>query len=437
MLTRNHLILCVVVVLAIICGGFWHGSGPKTYYISSTGNDSNAGTAISPWLTPNHAVNCGDTISVAAGSYSTNILQYGNWGTVSNCPSPAGIYFAKFVCAGPYIDSCAFTSSTGDFNITASNWAIIGGSYQSTYVTGGYHAPCISNGSTGLHHLAFINVEAVGCGGQGINASGVDYVAVVGAIVQGVQANGGLAIEFYEPLTYDTNAGTHYYAAGNFVWGTLDASNVDGSAISDDTWDHNSYTQQGVFENNIFIGNAGPALTHGPLSSGAVIIYRYNTTWGNVTDTSYGYSTGDGFVTNPGGSGTGSFTAQYNLMQATLASQNGYTVYGAQIITVVNANIANNYIYGVSGHNEGGTPYGSNTTSSPGFINPSIPGAPSLNCGVLSVNCMTATIANFVPTLAPTTSGYQPPGSCAPNSYYPIWLKGVVPNGLITKPCGY
>ena len=41
-----------------------------TYYMSPTGSDSNNGlTAATAWATPNHAVNCGDVIIAAAGSY--------------------------------------------------------------------------------------------------------------------------------------------------------------------------------------------------------------------------------------------------------------------------------------------------------------------------------------------------------------------------------
>jgi type 1 fimbria pilin len=59
-----------------------------TYYISPTGSDSNSGTVIgSPWLSPNHALNCGDVIMGAAGSYSAANFQNGKWGTAV----PAGI----------------------------------------------------------------------------------------------------------------------------------------------------------------------------------------------------------------------------------------------------------------------------------------------------------------------------------------------------------
>ena len=53
---------------------------------------------------------------------------------------------------------------------------------------------------------------------------------------------------------------------------------------------------------------------------------------------------------------------------------------------------------------------------------------------------------NIKPTIAPLSVGYQPPGPCAADPYYPAWLKGIVylswngssiteNDGLITKPC--
>ena len=46
---------------------------PATYYISTTGNDGNAGTLASPWLTWNYGIlqlNTGDTLFVRAGVYT-------------------------------------------------------------------------------------------------------------------------------------------------------------------------------------------------------------------------------------------------------------------------------------------------------------------------------------------------------------------------------
>lgn len=58
---------------------FPHTSGlPHTYYVATTGNDSNAGTEASPKLTINGAIavhSPGDTIRVAAGTYSGSITN--------------------------------------------------------------------------------------------------------------------------------------------------------------------------------------------------------------------------------------------------------------------------------------------------------------------------------------------------------------------------
>ncbi len=51
-------------------------------------NDRNAGTSPSTaWATPHHAVNCGDVIIAAAGSYGIGHFGTNSWGAVSNCPA--------------------------------------------------------------------------------------------------------------------------------------------------------------------------------------------------------------------------------------------------------------------------------------------------------------------------------------------------------------
>ena len=64
-----------------------------------------------------------------------------------------------------------------------------------------------------------------------------------------------------------------------------------------------------------------------------------------------------------------------------------------------------------------------------------------------TTDCMVAARAAAVPSGGAAGQGYQPPGSCTPDSYFPTWLKGVIylkvvgstitmESGLITKPCG-
>src|SRR5260221_12978991 len=49
-----------------------------TWFVASTGNDTNAGTSGAPWLTVGHAANsasvvAGDTVTVADGTYNENV----------------------------------------------------------------------------------------------------------------------------------------------------------------------------------------------------------------------------------------------------------------------------------------------------------------------------------------------------------------------------
>src|ERR1700674_2102053 len=87
------------------------------------GSDSNNGLSAGfPWLTPNHALNCGDTITAAASSnYSPAPFISGQWGTVS-CPANNNV--AWLICAT--FDGCKFSSSATGCTMqpNASYWGI-------------------------------------------------------------------------------------------------------------------------------------------------------------------------------------------------------------------------------------------------------------------------------------------------------------------------
>src|SRR5258707_13156345 len=86
-----------------------------TYFLapaSAGGNDSNSGTSAStPWLTPTHALNCGDVVIAAAStSYSAANFGYGKWGTVT---CPAGNNVAWLKCVPFYACKISTSSSAG------------------------------------------------------------------------------------------------------------------------------------------------------------------------------------------------------------------------------------------------------------------------------------------------------------------------------------
>ena len=122
----------------------------QLYYMAASGSsDSYDGKEAThttgttgPWASPNHAVNCGDAIVAAPGTYNGN---FSAWGTVSNCPSstgglaasPGGVYFAILVCGGSDLSpsngcyiNCATGTCSGNpgagMSIPANYWAVEG-----------------------------------------------------------------------------------------------------------------------------------------------------------------------------------------------------------------------------------------------------------------------------------------------------------------------
>ena len=251
-----------------------------TYFMSPTGSDSNNGTSAStPWATPNHAVNCGDVIIAAAGSYRD--MQ--SWGTVANCPSTSGgidgkggVYFATLLCGGSTVGSCYITTNTNTtgntvaFEVTSSNWAIEG-----WYVNTGDHGRAFEaygcSYSGGMkHHIAFVNdisadnlqaADTNDCGqDEGSTAVpspvGTDYFAVIGMIAQNSAQDPIClaAIDVVYPGVADTNGGTHYYLYNNFSYANTNpscqtASDTEGYMF--DTFSEHNSTTTGVIANNI------------------------------------------------------------------------------------------------------------------------------------------------------------------------------------------
>jgi hypothetical protein len=433
-----------------------------TYYVSPTGNDTNAGTYAAPWASPNHNINCGDNIVVQAGNY-VNTFGAGQWGIVQNCPSSTGSQFAQVQCAGPSVTACSFSqTAAGSYNpaiwIDQSNWAVIGGTYT---VSAGTNGACIlvgpapgAHGGTAynIHHIAVINTVNVNCDWNGINATnqsattghGADYVAIVGNIVYHSTQSNGLncveGIDLYRAFNWDNNAGTHYFIAGNIVWSnknTCTGSHYDGNGIEWDRPDDNAYNGQVVIEQNLLIGNDGEGIASYTSSNSPVYIFN-NTSWGNFQGSSYAASTGEIGVNI-----TTHASVFSNLAQATVQTTSGEKKYGCWVNQGDSTDsVTNNFCFGVAGQNEytSGSPtfaFGSNQRVSPGFAAPATPGAPNCSSSATTIQCMQQTINNFVPSASGSSGlGYRAPGSCKSDPYFPTWLNGIIPNGLITKPCG-
>ena len=441
------------------------------YFISPSGSDGNNGTSTgTPWLSPNHALNCGDTITAAAGTYAAANFVTGKWGTVT---CAAGNNVAWLQCAT--FDACKI-SDPSDTTYLATMW--VDKSYwgvQGWEVTNGTstYAACFGvfrNTVTPvqIHHVIFANNVANGCGLAGFGAAnegnlfGVDYLVIIGNIAyNATQGNGecGSGISIFQPVASDSLPGTHLYIAGNFSFDNVDANPCNSGTPTDgegvildalsgvDTAGLPAYNQQTVVANNILIynGQAG-AQTNG--STSAPTWFVNNTFYGNFTDSHISSGTCGQLL-------IASFSSTTNLVQSSgnlsysatsesgCASSTPYAYFGYEINGT--DHVFANYAYNASANNYGcttctGFSYGPNNVNpgDPSFASPANPGAPSCGSATSVPACMAAVIANFTPTTAAASYGYQPVSTTSHyDPLYPQWLCSVtnLPTGLVTPGC--
>jgi hypothetical protein len=444
-----------------------------TYFMSSTGSDSNNGTSSgTPWLTPNHAgLDCGDTISAAAGTYATFIVS-----TTPTCATHNAVWV---ICAA--FDTCKVSGSEGVGGVTvqASYWAFLG--WESTTPPGSsdQNAACFeANPTSGLiHDIYFINDIANGCMGGGFSTgTGVDYYVLIADVAYNA-AQGNLycysGFSVYMPIQTDTLPGTHIYAAQLFSWDNLEPStcqggnSTDGEGIIFDTFNGTQgsnppYTQQAVITNSLTVYNgAGGIEEGGSGNSNSQIYIKNNTSAYNFINATQGAA--DCAMIEVVGWPP---TSPGNQNKYTEASQNiAVSEYGTSGGCSNNPQYA--YSFGnvdstsVSYNNIGYNPAGNNvallgTTTglvqlnnaygvNPNFANPgtnnSLPPAPS--CGGFSnvIACMATMVANFTPTnttVLQSGYGYQPPSSAV--IYDPLFPQFLcnnpnLPAGLVTIGC--
>jgi hypothetical protein len=419
--------------------------------------------------------------------------------------SPGGIYFATLLCAGPTITSCQVGSTSyasEPFRVGASNWAIEGfsASMKPTVTGDCFHGT--SDIASATHHIAFINDIASNCGDSGFGTSfygsvGLDQSAVVGAISYNGSPSQSSSIcssgvSMIPANGTDTSTGTHVFVAGYFGWKNINAAtgagcNTDGAGIIFDSWScppsgGTAYKYQGVAEQNVVWANGGPGFEVFPncTSNGdrtQVIVFN-NTAYGDFQDPKHGSGSGEFLLGSVGPSGAGLYSASNNIFVATnpadfanatwcnnstnpaaadcnstfiKVSANYFWNSSPGTVNVVGNPNTDVYINGV--HTATTYPFGTNIYSTPGLASPkSLPtGAPNCSAYTNVEACMNDpagynVYGHVTPSGGAVGHGYQPPGSCAADAYYPTWLKGVVylqwngsalteNSGLITKPC--
>jgi hypothetical protein len=432
------------------------------YYLATAadgGSDSNNGLSPrEPWLTPNHSVNCGNTIiALPSMSYSASNFGSGQWGTV-NCPYPAS-NVAWLKCQT--FDGCKINASSAFaqpiMGISNSYWGIEGwevtseGTFSSCFAA----SPPTTNG-TNIHHIIFANDIANGCTAGGLVAynngtASVDYIAIVGNIAYNTSQGSAFCysgISVAAPAQTDSLPGTHIYLAGNFSWLNFDPSTcaggtpTDGEGIILDTWSRFVYTGQAVAENNILFLNGGRGIEINSNTS-APVYFLHNTIYGNNGDTHQNFTfCGDLYIDE----NTPLVQSSYNIVQTNSATGCGSnTLYALWVSrSTRTVTVANNLAYSAAANNQGrsgntGFSYGTNVTgTSPNFANPVNPGAPSCGSATSVPNCMATVIDNFTPRASSAGGyGYQIPNSMSlADPLFPQWLCNVnLPPGLVTMGC--
>jgi hypothetical protein len=429
-----------------------------TYFISPTGNDANNGlSAGAPWLSPNHAVNCGDIITAASGSYDGANFANGKWGTVT---CAAGNNVAWLTC--PVFDACKVSSATtSGIEISASYWGVQG--WEATTTGSNTFGECFGakppTSAASIHHIVYANNVANGCQAGGFTfysngAASEDYVAIVGNIAYNTAQSNQFCysgISIASPTSSDSLPGTHILVAGNLSYLNVEPNPCNGGAPTDgdggifDSWNTNTYTQQGVMENNIFLSNGGRGLEflrNGTTGSHANLYSNHNTTWNNSTDNNQ----------NVGDCGELYFAFGVSMessrdLAVTNSSTgcNGHNLYAYIADTIdSSAHWYQGWGYSAAGNNtligsSDGFASGPNMTfSNPNLAAPATPSAPSCGSSSSVPNCMATVIANFAPQNAAAKSyGYQiPNGSTGYDPLFPQWLCNVnLPAGLINLPC--
>jgi len=471
---------CAVTALLTGCGvtssytGMLGGGGslgPATYYMSPAGNDSNPGTSAAPWLSPNHALNCGDTIlATPSASYSEVNFVATNWGTVS-CSANNNVAWVK--CQ--VFDACKITTSS--FH----NGMLIGSSYWGVQ---GFEVTALMNDSSGcfqiqppgavsVHHIIFANDICNGANNGGFAAynngegAGVDYIVFVGNIAYN-SANAAevctSGFSILQPVKTDSVAGTHIFVAGNFSWANVNPPKCDGGPSTDgeglilDTFDGTSsqgvippYDQQTVVTNNLLIGNGGRGFeifknNGGPSGAANAHIFVYqNTSWGNSTDVNQIFPPCGEFQI----SGTRNTELSRNIGVTTASDcLNGTGNVYAFLIQFDDSSdsVHDNVAFSPSGlnyivSNNEGFSIGSNPLfgTNPNFAGPvAVPPAPSCGAASSVPNCMATVITNFTPANSAVAGyGYQvPPAGNVTDPMFPAWLCNVnLPAGLVAKSC--
>jgi Right handed beta helix region len=197
----------------------------NSFYVSSTGNDSNPGTLTSPWRTIQHAANtvqAGDTVYVRAGTYNESV----NVG-VSGSSSAGPVTFASYPGETAIVDGTGLpvSGTQGLFNIVDQSYVTIQGfeirNYTTSsaqvcpsgiWVTGsGSHIQILNNRVHNITTTSEKNGNAFGIAVYGSEApASIDSISITGNQVYNLKTGNS------ETLNVDGNV-TNFTISNNLI----------------------------------------------------------------------------------------------------------------------------------------------------------------------------------------------------------------------------
>jgi Protein of unknown function (DUF1565) len=235
---RNRIVLhAALLAIVLMLAQSLAGQVATTYYVSTSGNDSNAGTMAAPWLTISHAANvatAGATVYVFGGVY-TESVNFPNSGT-----SGSPITFQSYPGQTAVIDGTgvSVTGIQGLINIVNQSYITVSGFEIRNYTTSSASlSPCgvwITGSGTGVRilnnlvHNITTSSEKSG-NAYGISAYGTSQTPITQLVISGNEVY-NLKTGNSESVNVDGNV-TYFQMTNNIVH---DNDNIGIDAIGDE-----------------------------------------------------------------------------------------------------------------------------------------------------------------------------------------------------------
>jgi|GEM_PF-568162 len=241
----------------------------KTYYVATTGSDSNPGTEALPFATLQKAVDtmvAGDTTLVKNGTYTKQTDR------------GAFVRFTRSGTADAWITLKAYPGHLPKIVSTVLN-AVLMERVSYVEVSGfqfqGVSTTISKDAGNGFnakysHHIVFRNNDVYDFPGGGIGTGWSDYIVVENNKVHNtskLSTYATSAISLYQLTNVDTASGYHNIIRGNIVYDNANTIGkiTDGNCIIIDSSRHpdannvpiNPYTGRTLIENNVCFNNGG------------------------------------------------------------------------------------------------------------------------------------------------------------------------------------